>query len=624
MLELEELKKENIMLFYGVGNHGGGPTKQIIEEINRIKNKYNNVEIIMSTVKEYIKTLKIEEKLLEKIEGELQYHANGCYSVNPNLKDHNMKAEQLLMTAEKFSTITSLVFGTKKVTKDIKIAWKNVLFNQFHDIITGALIKTACEDAIFSYGESISVAQRQLNNSIQTISWDIDIPQDLNMIPIVVFNPHSWRGKKIIELESGYIENDSYMLDSKGNEVSMQLIQSEVSAIATTKRQRVTFVADIPSLGYDVYRIFRKNRGIPSLKQPCFKPTKDSKFVLENKNLKVEFNENTGNIKTLYDKINNIVSVNEDFARCIVFGDSSDTWGHGKDRFKNNIGEAKLEKIKIIEDGEVRKIIRVKKRYKTSSVVMDFMLYKDLNYINVKSKVEWNEKQEGLKIQFPLNLKSKESTYSIPYGITKRENNGMEVPSLGWVDYTEEKREKKYGVSIISNNKNSFDVEGNTVSLTVLRNPIFAHLDIKGTRNEYELDEDLDYEYTGKGIHEFEYIVYPHSGDWNNSEVVKIGLELKQKLIGITETYHKGSLKQKDCYVELSSKDVILTVLKYGEDGDGIIARFREINGFECSINVKFNFLKKEWNLNFKPYEIKTIKIDLDSKEVIEVNMLEW
>ena len=620
--ELKISETKNIMLLYGVGNHGGGPTKQIIKEIKSIKNKHEDVQIIMSTAKEYINSLREDIPSLETIFGELQFHANGCYSVNPTLKDYNVKAEQALMTAEKFSTITTFTQKDNLPTKSFKQAWKNVLFNQFHDVITGASIKSACEDAIFHYGESISIAQRHLNNALQSISWDINIPEDLTMIPIVIFNPHSWGGLKTIEFESGYIENESYMLDSSGKKIPMQLVQPEVTAIATTKRQKITFVADVPPLGYEVYRVFRKDEREPELMQPSFKPVDTDIFKLENNYIKVEFNQKSGNIKSIFDKANNFFVINKEAAKCIVFSDETDTWGHGVDTFKDNISEAYLDKIQLIEFGDVRQIVRVTKRYKSSSIIMDFILYNDLQYIMVKTKIEWRENQKGLKIQFPLNLKSKTSTFSIPYGVIRRENNGVEVPSLGWVDYTEENSE--YGLSIISNSKNSFDVEGSVISLTVLRNPIYAHLDIKGTRNEYKLDADLNYEYTGHGIHEFEYAIYPHKGDWNKSNVVKLGLELKQKTIGITETFHKGSSEQKESYINIDSENIILTTLKHGEDDGTVIARFREINGSSSNAKIRFNFLERDLNLIFKKYEIKTIKINLFSHEIMEVNLLEW
>jgi len=621
--ELEDLQKNNTLLFYGVGNHGGGPTKQIMKEIHEMEDKFDGTKIIMSTAKEYLEEFKKENRELEKVEGELQYHANGCYSVNPNLKAINVRAEQTLMTAEKFSTITNVLFGTQRATKDFEKAWKNILFNQFHDVITGACIKTACNDAINSFGESITIGERKLNSSIQTISWDIDIPLDTTMIPIVIFNPHSWGGKKVIEFESGYIENESYMLDSDGNEIPMQLVQAEVTAIATTKRQKVAFIADVPPLGYSVFRIFRKSKEIPPLKQPCFAPPMDSEILLENDSLKVEFNTQTGNIKSIFVKETEEMIVTDEFGSHVVFEDDSDTWGHGKDRFKDFIGEAQLKEMQVVEDGNVRKVIRVKKEYNKSELTTDFILYKDLDYIDVKTKIKWNEPQKGMKIQFPVNLEAKEATYSIPYGITKRENNGLEVPSSGWVDYTENKNGVKTGLSIISNNKNSFDVEENVISLTILRNPIYAHLNVPETRNEYTLDTKLDYEYTGEGVHEFEYVIYPHKGDWNESKVVKLGLELKEKVKGITETYHKGSLKQKESYLDITSDNVVLSVLKQEENGNNIVARFREINGVASDTKVKFNFIDQEYELKFSPYEIKTIKLDLESKTIEEINMIE-
>ncbi|MBW7462187.1 hypothetical protein K0U00_49870, partial [Paenibacillus sepulcri] len=105
-----------------------------------------------------------------------------------------------MVTAEKLSSIAAWTTG-QPYPKNFDRAWKNILFNQFHDILAGTSIESAYDDARNEYGESLAIAARGLNYAVQSLSWNINIEEEENMKPVVVFNPHAWESRVHVEVE---------------------------------------------------------------------------------------------------------------------------------------------------------------------------------------------------------------------------------------------------------------------------------------------------------------------------------------------------------------------------------------------------------------------------------------
>jgi len=140
-----------IMCFYGVGNHGGGPTKENIESIKQNAESRTKYDVIFSTPNQYFESVSNSTAKYPVVHGELLHHSAGCYSANSEIKKLNRIAENRLIAAEIFSSVADSYSG-QKYPDNFNKAWKNVLFNQFHDILAGTSIETAYEDAKYSQG----------------------------------------------------------------------------------------------------------------------------------------------------------------------------------------------------------------------------------------------------------------------------------------------------------------------------------------------------------------------------------------------------------------------------------------------------------------------------------------
>lgn len=610
------------MCFYGVGNHGGGPTKENIESILQLDQNSEFPRLVFSRPDHFFCTILEQNLPIPVIHDDLQHHASGCYSAHSGIKRWNRRAENLLLLAEKWSSIARW-HTNQPYPADLTHAWKLVLFNQFHDILAGTSIEAAYEDARDNYGEACSIAARALNHAVQSIAWQIGIPFDEGMKPIVVFNPHAWQSKTNVELEWGRFVEGSVLLDENDQCVPLQTVQSWAAARG---RNRLSFIADLPPLGYRVYRI----------KSPALTPVSDqpssnlgegtgmraTDTVLENQWYRVEFDPETGYIRSLIDKALGVELFRAPAAKPAVIEDRSDTWGHEVTSFNTVIGAFTAESVKLVAHGPVKSVIRVSSAYGSSKIVQDFALYHDLPQIDVRVMVDWNEAWKMLKLQFPLNLNFIKATYEIPYGHIERPTNGEEEPGQSWIDASGIVRDsyQLYGLSLLNDGKYSFDMNRKVLSMTVLRSPIYAHHD------PFMPPPDGQYVFMDQGVQHFTYTLLPHAGGWEGSGVVKRAAELNQRPVTVIETYHEhGKLPQRDSFIAVDQENVLVSAVKKAEDNDDLIVRCYETNRVQTTSTISLPRWNRAIEATFGPCEIKTFRVPRDqSQPVVETNLLEW
>ena len=208
-------------------------------------------------------------------------------------------------------------------------AWKLVLFNQFHDTLAGTSIAPAYEDSRDQYGHACSLAATAFNRAVQTISRRIDIPAEPELRPLVVFNPHAWPLRADVELEYTWLPAGGVrMTDDAGASVPVQAIRPQTTM--SSSRGRLVFPADVPPLGYRVYKLY------PGADESA--RAGGERHDLENEHLALDVDRASGWLSRLVDKRTGV-----DLAGSGRMRSSSttrpDTWSHGVLRFETVAGE---------------------------------------------------------------------------------------------------------------------------------------------------------------------------------------------------------------------------------------------------------------------------------------------
>ncbi len=614
---------DEFMCFYGVGNHGGGPTKENLASIRRLNDDPAYPRLVLSAPEAFFEAAQAKGWPIPVLHGDLQKHAPGCYAAHSGIKRWNRMAENRLVTAEKWSVLALRVNG-QPYPDDFDRAWKAVLFNQFHDIMAGTSLPEAYDDARDSYGEALAIAGRDLNYAVQSFLWNIRVePQD-GMKPLVVFNPHAWPVRATVEVEMYRPKPGTVLLDDAGREIPWQLVQSTT----VTSRVRFAFTADLPALGYRTYRLISGSESADS--GTSFSPRSEgqgpevraSDAVLENARFRLEFDPDSGCIRQLYDKQVGVNVFSGEAAKPVVIDDPSDTWSHDVYKFDNVIGAFKASSVRLVEHGPVKSVIRVTSHYGQSTLAQDFALYPDRDQIDVSVMVDWREQLKLLKLRFPVHVHFMKVTDEIAYGQIEQFANGEETPMQGWVDLSglSNDGEKPYGFSLLNDGKYSHDVNVRDIGLTVLRSPAYAH------HVPARLDPNGLYQYIDQGIQRFSYALLPHAGSWESAGTVQRAAELNQKPIALMATFHAdGRLPQSASFIAVEPSNVVVTVLKQAEDGDDLIVRAYETTRTATHASIRLPTWQRVIEADFAPGEIKTFRVPLDaSAPVVETNLLEW
>ena len=163
-------------------------------------------------------------------------------------------------------------------------------------------------------------------------------------------------------------------------------------------------------------------------------------------------------------------------------------------------------------------------------------------------------------------------------------------------------------------------MSGGDIGITVARSPVYA------CHEPAMLDPDGIYDYLDQGRQEFTYRLLPHAGDWRGAGTVRLAIELNQPPFVLLESYHRGDLPQRASYAALGGDDVVVTVLKAAEDGDGsLIVRAYEAAGRGGRATIELPLVQRTIDADFGPHEIKTFKVPRDPEAALaETGLLEW
>ncbi|MBQ7639077.1 MAG: alpha-mannosidase [Clostridia bacterium] len=613
------------MLFYGVGNHGGGPTRGDIEYMKELMSGGAHKVMLFSSPDEYFKDLYPDASSLPVWKDDLQHHASGCYSATSLVKALNRRAENLLFASETFCAIANKKAGMADKAESFKEAWRDVCFNQFHDILCGCSIMEAYDDVRDSFGHALTVSDRNLNEAVLRIARNVDTwvdgvsdpvcevrNQDSGRFdrPVIVFNPLSFP----VEAPVRTYGASKYVKNRAGELVAAQNVRSSRS---NDSHLDTVFMAKLPALGYSTY--WMKWEG--DFKQPEMSALSDVKaegLTMENAYLKVVFSKDTGFITKLLNKADgfDFASPEKPVAVPTVIDDhKTDTWAHNVFVFHDIKGVMQLESVELVESGPARAVIRTRHVFGESYLVQDFILGSKQKTLRVKCKANWREKFTLLKMSFPMPGEGHGNVYEIPGAFIKRPANGHEEPAGRWGAVSFEANGKTRTLSLLNDGKYSYDCKGSDMRITLLRNVIFA--------DHYSHRPPAEFNFTDEGMQRFEYGVLLSEGQADPGEITKEAAAFNIRPVSVPESFHKGSEPQEKSCISIDKENVALTALKTCEDGSGdLIIRLYETAGKDTEVSISLFSGEISFSASFGHNEIKTFRIT-NNKDIRETNFLE-
>ena len=598
----------HFLCFYGVGNHGGGPTKEAIAAIEKARTSGPPI-VQFSTLVAYVEAVRnsTAPHALPVIADDLQHHAQGCYTAHAGIKRWNRRAEQGLMTAERLAAMRWSVQGHPYPQQRLQEAWKLVLYNQFHDILAGTSIETSYDDARDQLGAATHTATDVANESLQALARDIDTTPPGNTL--VVVNPLPWPVRQTVKasaIVARGLETPLHLVDDHEKPVSVQPVQGE--RIGHTD---YAFTADLPPLGY---RCFHARSGIVSV--PGDAPLDGGRTWLENSVWRIEVDPDTGWITRLYDKQAEVETLHRgNVLVCLV--DQSDTWSHGYAEWRVEAGRFAEARCELLECGPVRATLRITQRYGQSRAEQTITLYRDTDQIHCRFRINWQERYTFLKLQQETTVANGTATCDTAYGFQPRNTRGTEELCQMWVDLTGMVGDTPYGFALLNDGKYGYDIRGNTMRLSLLRSPAYAFHD----PSRHPSDEP--WPIMDQGWHVFDVGLVPHAGSWQHAGVVRRAWELNAPAFVHAESAHHGPLPGRLSFLAAESDHVALTAVKQSEDGKTLIVRGYETAGRDVETVLTFPWNDRAFPIRLRAHGIATFKVDLRKWTIEEVTLRE-
>ena len=578
-----------IMDLYGIGDHGGGPTRAILDEgfhwaaAGHVTPKFefglaqpyfdelqkqiatNSPEWdYKSIAKGYTPPRPVSGKVsipTWKSEMYFEYH-RGVMTTQANHKRNMRDSEEEVLNAEKWASLAWLD-GCKYPADEITEDWKKVLFNQFHDLAAGSGIGVIYKDAQKDY-DVVKYSTSEISSSaLGTVGERVDTAG--SGVPVVVYNPLGWE-------RSG--EVTAHVQGAKGatSASGAQVVEAKTDDKTGVSDVRL-HVLHVPALGYKVVWV-GGNGGKESAENEVAASEFGNAITLENATLRVSVDKQSGCIISLFLKKSSFETLASGACgnQLQFFKDTPkdyDAWNVDPgtlDVPPVTIDRAdSVELLKTAEPG-----IRVTRHWQNSKFVQTFSINAEGDMVDVDNAIDWHEAHILLKAAFPLAATGPFATYEIPYGTIERpttRNNSwekaqFEVPAMRWADLGD----GKHGLSVINQTKYGYDAVGNLLRLSLLRSPKWP-------------DPDAD-----MGHHHFQYAIYPHAGTWKEAMTVRHGYEYNYPLTAEVTTAHAGALAAEHSFASVTPDNVVLTAVKKAEDAKGLIFRVYEWAGKDATV----------------------------------------
>ncbi len=634
----------SIMDLYGMGDHGGGPTRVMLDEGMHWAQPDKVIpKMQFGTADSYFKQVQPEIAAASKTwdyrslaagyayppaaaDGQinvptwndelyLEYH-RGVFTTQAGHKRNMRDSEEQTLNAEKYASLAWLS-GNAYPNGDLTDAWEKITFNGFHDLAAGSGIGVIYRDA----QKDFDTVRRETNEislaSLKTLSAQVNTMQgnNANGVPVLVWNPLAWKrsGPVTVDVQMPEATSDVSVVDGKGRVLPSEVLSSDAK---TGSLKLLVRAEAVPSMGYELVHVVPGKKSFAS-------DLKADGLTIENDSVRVTVDRTSGCITSLYDKRAKFETLaaggcgNE----LQAFTDKPkeyDAWNI--DPGTLDVPPAKLdtaESVELAEHTPMRAMIRVKRKWQSSTFTQEIALATGADHAVVTTDVDWRERHILLKAAFPLAAASKNATYEIPYGSIERpttrdnsfEKARFEVPALRWAD----EGDAQHGFSLINNSKYGYDGVGNVLRLSLLRSP---------TSPDAEADQ---------GPQHFTYALYPHAGNWKQAGTVEHGYEFNYGLTAMQVAPHAGALPGEHSYASVSSPDVIVTAIKKAEDSNALILHMYEYAGQSAQVKVTVpagatrasvsNLMEKEEGpavpvadgvatVPIHPYEILTLKVD--------------
>ncbi|MDD8026254.1 MAG: glycoside hydrolase family 38 C-terminal domain-containing protein [Acidobacteriota bacterium] len=639
----------DVPVFWGIGDHGGGPTRRDLARIDSFRASEHRVRILHSTPERFYAAVAAAGRTAPIVTGDLQRCFTGCFTSLARLKRRAQTNLGLLVQTEALRTAAWWTTGLDYPTDKLAGAWRAHLFNDFHDILPGSCIEPAERDALDLYGKSEAEARCLRLDAAAAFARGLAEAAD---IPLTVLNANPALARVPVEAEF-MIEHRpkwtgtwrSRLIDAAGREAVCQEEQPEALLPFNGWRRKISFMAALPGVGPAGYEI----RPVEEPAQAPLRPERSGDIRLfrsprwsavgprgeirpwkRENGLWLGSHRRTGRSAFLRTSGRGLLA--GPWPGLLAVEDDGDAWGTDRWRYRRIAGEFKPSgPARIIERGPVRTILESKAVFKSSRVVLHTIFYPSWPAVELRLRVHWNEEKMRLKLAFPTSFRDAQGLLcEVPGGAVVRPADGDEHVHGRWCMAEGRLDDARTAFGIAHVGLHGLDFKAGEIRLSALRGSAYCH------EQGFKLDPARAYKFADQGVHDIRLAltagtpeevrrVLPGLADWlsappavyahlpfGRGDAVADGGSTV--LVGREPEANGQPLPSS--LLMISAPNVHLLACKRSDDGKALILRLQESAGRKTKARLSVarpagkGTEPIEIGVSLAPFEMKTIRVE--------------
>ncbi|MEG1446504.1 MAG: alpha-mannosidase [Ruthenibacterium sp.] len=582
----------DILISYGYGDGGGGPTREMLETGMRMEKGIKGVpKVRQAGSLQYFTELEArvkDDRRLPLWTGEFyfEYH-RGTYTSMARNKRGNRKSELALMDVELLSVLASEK-GVAYPAEALEKLWKMVLLNQFHDILPGSSIHEVYDVTKVEYEQianECAILRKKCTDAL------------ISGAGVTVLNTLGFAHGGVAVLPPDVLA----LSTADGTVLPAQKVNGENWAL----------LPNIPSKGFASFAAAQ-----PQAQPSVFQiDPKDGGYAVETPYCSVIIDAN-GLFTSLFDKQNHreVLQKGKCGNQLRVYEDKPiyyDNWDIDVFYTEKFWDVNEVDTMEWTANGPILAELTIKRSFAHSKICQKIRFYSNTQRIDFDTWVDWHEHQHLLKVLFPVDIHTDEATFDVQFGnVTRKTHRNtswdqarFESCAHKWVDVSE----GGYGVSLLNDCKYGHSVHENEIGLTLIKSGIEPN----ATTDEEE--------------HVFTYALLPHAGTWKEATTQWEAAQLNTPLCAVMG----GTAGETFSFASVNADNLVLDTVKRAEDGSGVVLRIHEsrnmrtagvltlhqtpVHATACNLleqpQEALHIEKNSVHFTIKPYEIKTILV---------------
>lgn len=638
--------------FYGVGDHGGGPSRRDIEMIMDMQTWPLLPEIRFSTLHAFFHALEKSWDSLPVVEREFNFIFTGCYTAQSRIKRANRHCEDHLYDCEALCAMAQMAGCDMNGLPSFTPAWKNTMFNQFHDILPGSCVRETGEHALGLAQQTNAIALANANRALNALGAVIATDAFCSQFDpmargegagsgfgastassmeraftatrfqvssmsnggggvraYTLFNPTQYDRKELVELtiwDWNEPLEATKLCTAEGTDVSFE-VERKNNPYWFHQFSKIVFKAEVPAFGYRNYYVMAQDKPadrVPFRNGDRVHRITDEPVILENDLVSIRFKRETMEILSMTDKATGTELVKAPSAsfRLIEEQDSMpySAWTVGQSGKSENLNQSCF--VRFLDEGKdsLHQWICFEIKFRNSTIQARYVLAENAKHLNISLEVDWREKGEPegatpqLQFYVPFAYEANRARYDIPGGFYDRPALGHDVPAIGYAAPLP-LEENHPAIVMTSDCKYGYRVFEGAITVDLIRG---SH------RPERVPDQGVHQIEIGLGIVD--------TCHW--TELNRFATIFAHPIYCYSNTIHSGVLPQSGQLLQVGG-DIHVLALKTAEDEDGFVLRLAQA-GDSSNVVVKLANMSRVQVTDILERPVESLQIQDDSVQI--------